>query len=848
MGRIGLRAVTSHAARFVMSVLAVALGVAFVTGTFALRHMLSSTFDEIVNASATADAYVRMPASTSPTDLTSAGAVGGGVPLSSLGAVRATDGVRLANADIQGPVTLVGADGTAVRSTQAPSFALPFHAEDPSFRHIEGRAPANASEVMLESHTLTSSGLHVGDRTHLVVLGKATEVTVVGEADFSAPMAGATIVLLDEATMRADFAPTGSVTSFSVYALPGVSQAQLVQRLQPAAPAGAEVVTGDQLRQETRDGIAKQLGFVSTFLLVFAVLALFVGAFIIANTFTMSVRQRMREFALLRAVGASPAQVFSSIVVQAAVVGLAGSAVGVLGGFGLVEGIGALLRRMDMTLSSQVPVTASTVLIGLAVGTVVSVAAAALPARRAALVPPVEAMRDEVTVHERSLHRRGWAGLVLVAAGAGAVLTAVLRPGADRAGLLVGLGAAAVVVGVLVVGPVVVPTVVRWLAAPAVAWWRPVGRLARGNVVRNPRRAASTAGALTIGMALVGAAAVLATSTQVSMRHVVVSEMHSDYILRTAWPDTVAPQVVDEVKALPQVASVYGLPFAETSVEAKGTTTTQAVAGIEPAMIGTVLTPETLEGPVADALARGEAVVDTVTATDHGLAIGDEITVTGPQSSKTLRVGGLYRSVALGSGIVVSPDVLDSLVPVEQQTDTTVAVVATAGADIGALRAELTTIVKPYYVVSVMSSEEFVQGLAAQVNQMLAILYALLGLSIVIAVLGIVNTLALSVIERTREIGLLRAVGLGRLQLAGTITTESVLTAVCGTVVGLVTGVGLAAALPRVFHDQGLSQLSIPTGSLLGMLVLAVVVGVAAAVWPAVRAARLPVLDAVSQE
>ena len=848
MGRIGLRAVTSHAARFVMSVLAVALGVAFVTGTFALRTMLSSTFDEIVGASATADAYVRVPTGTTATDLTSAGAVGQGVPLSALGAVRATDGVRLANADIQGPVTLVGADVTAVRSTQAPSFALPFHAGDPTFTHVEGRGPTNASEVMLERHTMESSGLHIGDRTHLVVLGKATEVTVVGEADFSAPMAGATIVLLDEGTMRAAFAPAGTVSSISVYAQPGISQAELVQRLQAVAPAGAEVVTGDQLRQETRDTIAQQLGFVSTFLLVFAVLALFVGAFIIANTFTMSVRQRMREFALLRAVGASPAQVFGSIVVQAVVVGLVGSAVGVLGGFGLVEGIAALLRRMDMTLSSRVPLSASTIVVGLVVGTVVSVAAAALPARRAAVVPPVEAMRDEVTVNERSLHRRGWVGLALVVAGAAAVTVAAVRPGADRAGLLLGVGAAAVVVGVLVVGPLVVPAVVRWLAVPAVAWWRPVGRLARGNVVRNPRRAASTAGALTIGMALVGAAAVLATSTQVSMRHVVVSEMHADYILRTEWPDTVAPEVVDKVKSLPDVAAVHGLPFAEASVQAKGTTTTQGVAGIDPAMLGTVLTPETLEGPAADALARGQAVVDTTYATDHGLAIGDQITVTGPSATRTLTIGGLYRSVALGAGVVTSPAVLDSLVPVAQQTDTTVTVVAAPGADLGAVRAELTAIVTPYYVVSVMNADEFVQGLAAQVNQILAILYALLGLSIVIAVLGIVNTLALSVIERTREIGLLRAVGLGRLQLAGTITTESVLTAVCGTVVGLVTGVGLAATLPRVFHDQGLSQLSIPAGSLLSMLALAVVVGVAAAVWPAVRAARLPVLDAITQE
>jgi len=847
MGRIGIRAVTSHAGRFVMSVLAVALGVAFVTGTFALRHMLSSTFDEIVNAAATADAYVRT-ADGNPTDLTSTGAVGGGVPLSSLDAIRKVDGVRQANPDIQGPVTLVGADGAAVRSTQAPSFASPWFSNNTSYTHIEGRGPANASEVMLERHTLESSGLHIGDRTHLVVLGRATEVTVVGEADFSAPMAGATIVILDEATMRADFAPTGNVGSISVYAQPGVSQSDLVQRLKATAPAGSQVVTGDQLRQETRDTIAKQLGFISTFLLVFALLALFVGGFIIANTFTMAIRQRMREFALLRAVGASPTQVFGSIVVQAAVVGLAGSLIGVAGGFGLVEGIGALLRKMDMTLSSSVPLTWSTVVIGLLVGTVVSVAAAALPARRAAVVPPVEAMRDEVTVHERSLHRRAWVGAALIALGAAAVITAVVRPGADSAGMLLGVGAAGVIVGVLVVGPVVVPAVVRWLAVPAVAWWRPVGRLARGNVVRNPRRAASTAGALTIGMALVGASAVLAASTDASVRDIASTMLHADYVLQTQYPDTIAPEVVANVRALPGVGQVYALPAVEAKVTDASTTRTLSLDGLDPKIFDSVMTVETMTGPVAQVISDGGAVVDTKAAEANGWHIGDQLTVTTAGGEKRLTIGAMFHSSGLDIGVVVGQPVLDALVAPAQQTDSQVMVVAAPGADVAALRAPLTDVVKPYYVISVMDSKQFVNGIAGQVNQMLTILYALLGLSIVIAVLGIVNTLALSVIERTREIGLLRAVGLGRLQMAGTITTESVLIAVCGTVVGLVTGVALASALPRLFHDQGLQHLAIPAASLVGMLVLAVVVGVAAAVWPAIRAARLPVLDAVSQE
>jgi putative ABC transport system permease protein len=847
VNRIGLRSVRAHAARFVMSVLAVALGVAFVTGTFALRDMLSTTFDELVNASSTADAVVRAQGAELD-DLTDVGAVGGGVPLAAADTLAAVDGVRAVVPSFSGPVTLVGADGTAVRSTQAPSFAMPYYPDDPGYAHIEGHVPTNASEVMLEKHTLESSGLHLGDRTKLVVLGHVEDVTVVGEADFDGPMAGATIVLLDATTAEATFASTGVASSLTVYADAGVSQQELVQRLAPVAPAGTEVVTGDASRAELKDQISDQLGFVSTFLLVFALLALFVGAFIIANTFTMSVRQRMREFALLRAVGASPAQVFGSIVVQALVVGLAGSAVGVLGGFGLVEAIGAFLRRLDMTLSSQVPLSASTVVIGLVVGTAVSVAAAALPARRAALVPPVEAMRDEVTVPERSLRRRAWAGLALLAAGVAAVVAAAVRPEADRAGLLLGCGAAGVVVGVLVVGPVVVPAVVRWLAAPAVAWWRPVGRLARGNVVRNPRRAASTAGALTIGMALVGAAAVLAASTTASVRDIVASTMHADYVLQTQYPDTIAPEVVERVAALPDVAHAYPLSWTTAQVTVDGTTTTQDVSGFDPGILDSVLTLETTDGPVADVLAGGGAAVDSDAAQEHGWRIGDRLVVTSATGTHALTIGATYHSSGLSATIAVAPSTLDEIVARDLQTDSQVMVVAAPGADVAALRGQLTDIVSPYYVVSVLDDEQFVDGLAAQVNQVLAILYALLGLSVIVAVLGIVNTLALSVIERTREIGLLRAVGLGRLQLAGTITTESVLTAVCGTVVGLAVGVGLAAAFPRLFADEGLTTLAVPAGNLLGMLALAVVVGVGAAIWPAIRAARLPVLQAVTTE
>ncbi|MBU4214951.1 MAG: FtsX-like permease family protein, partial [Actinobacteria bacterium] len=637
----------------------------------------------------------------------------------------------------------------------------------------------------------------------------------------------------------------GTVASFSVYADQGVDQTTLRDRIADTLTGtdGLEVVTRTQLVDETTARIDKQLGFVTTFLLVFAALALFVGAFIIANTFTMSVRQRMREFALLRAVGASPAQVFTSLLTQAAVIGLIGSGLGVLAGLGLVQGLKVVFAQMGMTLSDQIPLRASTVAIAVAVGTLTCLAATLLPARRAALVPPVEAMSEQTSITEKSLRWRGLGGLVLLLGGVAVVLWAVANPTADNVGAAIGVGAAATLVAVLVLGPVVVPAIVRFLAVPLVRWFRPIGRLASGNVVRNPRRAANTAGALTIGMALVGAASVLAASTQASVAGMIDQQVTADFVLRADYPDTVGDAVVTGARRLDGVQEVDPLSYALVDVDGKATSVAQA----DPALIGRSLHLPAVQGDPAQALTAGELVVQKTAADAAGWAVGDRLTLTGSAGTRELTIGAVQDSALMGA-VQAPPGVLTDLVAAAEVQTSTALVALSPGADAAEVRTELVDLVKPYVVVSVMDSAEFVDSMASQVDQVLAILYALLGLSIVIAVLGIVNTLALSVVERTREIGLLRAVGLGRLQLAGTVTVESVLTAVTGTLIGLAVGVGLAAALPQVYADQGLSVLAVPWADLVAMVALAVVVGVVAALWPGVRAARLKVLDAVSYE
>jgi len=863
MFRVTWRGVRQHPVRFVLSVLAVVLGIAFVTGTFALRGVMADTFHAIVDSSMDADVYVRgVPTTSDRTassgdDLVSTSANRTDLPLDLLDAAEPIAGATGVFPTVQGSVILVGADGTAVQGAGggAPSIGFAAWPDDPSLALVSGRVPDAAGEIALETSALERSGLHVGDATKLVVAGEVEDVQVVGEVGFPGA-SGAILVAVDPTTAVATFAPDGTVPSIAVYAAPGTTPAQLAATVTAdlGAQAGSvQVVTGDTVRAEAKASIDTMLGFVSTFLLVFAAIALFVGGFIIANTFTMSVRQRMQEIAVLRAIGASPSQVFASVVGQAAIVGVVGAAVGVLAGGGLVAVLREILDRAGMTLSGGVPIAVSTVVVALVTGVVVSVVAAALPARRAARIPPVDAMREAVTSGDRPLRLRGVLGLVLVVLGVAAVVTATAVD--DGAGSFLGIAAVLLVVGMLVWAPAIATAVVRVLAWPVVRLGRPIGALARGNVVRNPRRTASTAGALMIGMALVGAAAVLATSTQASMRSVVDDSITADYLLRSASQD-IPVGAADAAAEVPGVASSGRVWWGPTAIDDEPS----YVLAVSDGLFGRGWDLDAVEGSVAS-LESGQVLVQRSAAEANGWTLGSTLTFAGAAAgagggtqdadsaqdadgarpgtapghaaTTTATVGGIIESPAVGAPVVVPQALFEQLVPQTRRTLDMVLIEAAPGADLAALRAEIVDAVKPYLIVSVMDADEFASSLAQQVQQVLVILYALL---------------ALSIMERTREIGLMRAVGLGRLQLAAVVVVESVLIAVFGALAGLAVGVGLASAMPSAFADSGLSDLVVPGGSLAGMVVLAAVVGVVAAAWPALRAARLPVLESVTYD
>ena len=848
MTRVGLRHVRSHLGRFALSVIAVLLGVAFVAGTFSLRAMMAATFDGIVEAGTDGDAYVQGETSESGDGM--GFRVAERIPLELEDVVRDVDGVAGVVPSMEGPIVLVGADGTAVLSTGPPSFGMALHPDDRAVSIVDGRAPTGPDEIALETAALERSGLAIGDETTVVLGGQIRPVTVVGHVGFDAQMAGAIMVGLDVDTAREAYSPDGMTTLIAVYGDPAVDQETLSASVAGSlAASGAaptiEVITGDAFRADAREQWQSMLGFISTFLLAFAGIALFVGAFIISNTFAMAVRQRQREFAMLRAVGCSPAQVFGSVLAQAAAIGVVGSALGIGAGVGLVAGLQQILGGMGMQMSGTIPIDGFTVTVSVLVGTVVSLVAAVVPARRAALTAPVEAMRDDVASTDRNSRVRAVTGALLLLAGTVAVVVATAGTGVAQSNreAALGLGAAAVVASVILLAPVVVPAVMGLLAAPAVHAMRPMGGLARGNLVRNPRRTAATGSALMIGMALVGAAAVIAASTQASVRDVVANETDADLLLQSATWD-VPTALVGQVSELDGLARVDPL---SVTYGARVDGEPLPVVGAPPGLFGQVLTVPVVDGDITTA-AAGQALVMHKDAEVNGWQVGDVLTVAGPAGTAEVPIGAIIDSRAVDAPVVLPSDLIASVADPTSTTIDSVFLTAAPGADIVGLRAEVTTLAAPYVVVSVMDGEEFTDAIAEQINQLLVILYALLGLSIVIAVLGIVNTLALSISERTREIGLLRAVGLGRVQLSGVVTIESVLTAVFGTALGLLVGVGLASAIPAVYADDGFSVRVVPWPALTGLLGVAVVVGVVAAVWPAIRAARMDVLQAIAYE
>jgi putative ABC transport system permease protein len=837
MLRLILTSARGHLVRFLLTAFSVMLGVSFVTGTFVLSDSIDTSLQGLLaNTQKGLDVGVRgIDAKTNST-----GGSRAALPLTLQRTLAGVDGVARVSPDLSGTALIAGKDGIAVGGNGAPGLGFAFEPDSPAFTLVKGTGPTGPDQVVVESSTLAKAGLAVGDTTQAVIGDQTRTVTITGEVAFGS-LFGATAVLVDDATARAAFAPGGTVPSFSITADPGVTSDVLRSRVAAVLPSTAEAVTGATLADETATTLATGLGFFTTFLLAFAAISLFVGSFIIVNTFSMLVAQRTRELALLRAIGASRGQVLRLVLGEAVVVGIVGSGLGV--GLGLLIAAGAMwiIRTfVSADIDSGLPLNVATVVWSLLVGTFVTVAAATLPARRAARTAPVTAMNATSSIAARGLRLRGTIGATLLASGA--LLLAISVTRTDPPWTAAGIGAGLAVIGMVVAAPLATRPVVRVIAWPFVALGGVVGKLARENSLRVPRRTANTASALMIGLALIAGLSVLAQSVKASVADGVSRELTSDFILSgAAIPPTIGPATA----ALTDVRSAAAISRIGVKIGDFSTSASAATAG---AVADNVVV--TMRSGRLDALTGDTVLVDTSTATAQGWQVGTELdAAVGTLTSRTLTIGGVFEdSQAFGSHLIVDRSLYLQAVPAGQRTDATVYVKAATGADLAALRAELVATVKPYLVVSVQDRTEFIAATGSAINALLNLLYVLLLFSVIVAILGIINTLALSVFERTREIGLLRAIGLRRQQLSAMITIEAIATAVFGAVLGTVLGLGLGVALQHGLKAQGLAVLAIPWPTIITMLVVSAVVGVLAAALPSIRAVRLNILTAIASD
>ena len=860
MNRVAWRSVRAHAKQFFLTTFAVVLGVAFLSGTLALRASMSETFSKLTSSTITSDLYVQGPKIASDGNNGSSDSTQTQPIDSSLAdQIKQIDGVEAANPGTQVTGVLVGANDTPVSNMGAPTLFLPLYDKEPGRTWAQGHMPQGGGEIALESGALKNSGLKIGDKTHIVIQGQPTEVTVVGEFHFESSMASATVVGMDPDWLMPLAAPDGRVSTISIDLAKGASLDTVKSEVTKVVPDGTQVKTRAELIKEQNKTIESQLGFIQTFLMVFVVVAMFVGSFIIMNSFAMSVRQRVKEFALLRAVGASPGSVFGIVFLQAVVIGIIGSALGVAAGAGLLAGLAKLLDNMGMPLLEGTGLTAPIIVISLVVGLAVTIIGALMPAREAALTHPVEAMRGVSGSREKSLVLRTIIGGLLLAAGAAAVAAAWVNEDLEQRQLIMGLGAGGVVLGLLIVSPTLARPVVAVLGLPF-RMLRPSGRLALRNIVHNPRRTANTSGALMVGMALVCAGATLAASFNASTADEIDRSLKADLLVQPATMSSsntkLSSEKAKELAAIDGVKETSSYTLYVNAVTKPDGSQNPAATSlvIDPATYSSAYDIRVTSGSLSDLDATHVAVNK-----DENLKMGDKVTLTGPNGSVEATVGAIVDPKGIGGTYFYSPKVAAAVgswtspgtsTDPDHVLDAPLGMLLTLedGANLDTVRHKAEDIVADTYQYSVNDANQLSDKVGQRINQMLAVLYGLLGLSIVIAILGIVNTLVLSVSERTREIGLMRAVGLGKTQLSGEIITESVLTSVYGTVLGGATGVVLAAALKKILEDQGLTSLSVPWGQMVGMLALSVVVGIIAALWPALRASRLPVLDAIATE
>ena len=841
--KVSLRNVAAHKLRLALTLMAVVLGTSFIAGSFMFTNSLSKTFDQAISNS-----FTGVDAAVSPVE--------GEVNLSAdtRQAIAEDELVSGVNVQSEESIVLANSQAEAFQFGGGTASLKPFYPESEQVGQkvdiVEGQAPRGAGEVAITQKDAEKLGISLGDDLLVVTPMERISVKVTGFTKLEIEQPQTVAVHMAADSFMEKFHGDGEVEQLAVAGT--VEPQALVDHLNNKYDVDA--ATGDKLAEEISQRFSEGMKFINYFLIAFGLIALLVGTFIIANTFSMIVAQRIKEFALLRALGASRRQISNSVVVEALIIGLIGSAVGVVAGIGLVAAIKAVMASQGMDLGGGLGLGVSAVAVPLALGTIVTVVSAWAPAKRAGDVEPVEAMRSTETATGSSLKVRTAIGAAMLLTGALLALWGAMAEYAvgTRASL-VGLGAFAVIIGVFLAGPALSLPVVPTMGAAIGKPFGAMGRLAATNSRRNPRRTSATAFALLLGIALVTAIGMLGATTRASVSATIEENIVSDYVLsgpidgRFPTPNETA-RVAAETEGVGNVVTAAMAPVTVDGASSLsyGPHLTQTMTlDKDPT---SMVKLDMVEGE-ADFVEAGGFIATQDFAEQNGWKVGQSYELAAPglsQETIDVQLVGIFETNNVIENMAVNEELVRQLLPADALEVTMVGVDAQPGYDLEQLRTNLENAVKDLVVVQVLTGED-ISGQAAQmINQMLAILYGLLALAVIIAILGILNTLTLGVIERRQEIGMLRAVGTQRRQIRQMITLEAVQVSIFGAVLGMLLGLGLGWAFIEVLADAGLDSASVPWTLLLVVLLGSALVGLVAAIWPAQRAAKTPPLEAIA--
>ncbi|WNI15842.1 ABC transporter permease [Actinacidiphila sp. ITFR-21] len=852
--KTSVRNFLAHKGRMALSAVAVLLSVAFVCGTLVFTDTMTATFDRLFGSTAS-DVTV----SAEKADDAQATGRPAAVPASLQDRLAKVPGVAASYPDVTSQdVTVADARNKSISpTTGAPTVVSNWDPTETKAVEISsGHVPRGPADAVLDADTAEKHHLAIGDRLRVIAAPGDFDVTISGIATFKTTNPGAAVLYVDTPTAQTRLlGDPHAYTGFGLTAAAGTSDDRLKQNVVAAIGGGYTVDTAAETEQKDKDDLGGFLDFMKYAMLGFAGISVLVGIFLIVNTFSMLVAQRTRETGLMRALGSSRRQVNLSVLIEATLLGLTGSVLGIGGGIGLAVGLmklmGAVGMRLDM---SELTVKATTPVVGLLIGVVVTVLAAYIPARRAGRISPMAALRDAGTPADvRAGRVRAAIGVLVCAAGAVALVGASQAAKAATGGGLLGLGVLLTLLGFVIVGPLLAGAVVRAVSAVVLRFFGPVGRLAERNALRNPRRTGATASALMIGLALVAGMSVVGSSMVASAGDQLDKSVGADFIVQVGGNggQTFTPAVERAVKSARGIEHFtdYTVVSARLTLPS-GKTVKDDITAASPTYAQDVRLA-TVGGKLSDAYGKDAMSVPEGFAKDNGVKAGNRLTVTPVGGSTAVLTVAAVTSddTALEHGTLFTGiATARRLLPPDRMPGDFMMFAKAADGRQKAAYASLKAAVRDYPQVQVRDQADYKDLIRSQVDQLLYMIYGLLGLAIIVAVLGVVNTLALSVVERTREIGLMRAIGMSRRQLRRMIRLESVVIALFGALVGLGLGLGWGATAQQVLASQGLGILKVPWPTIIAVFVGSAVVGLLAALMPAFRAARMNVLDAIATD